>query len=88
MLPAQLPSSIEFFHGYVKYAVCVVLEIPNRFNKKFKQPFTVSSVLNLNDDLALRVSISFFLQEWQNNNLFKITEATSYSISIVKKDFE
>uniref|UniRef100_A0A1B0EUE3 Putative arrestin domain-containing protein 3 n=1 Tax=Lutzomyia longipalpis TaxID=7200 RepID=A0A1B0EUE3_LUTLO len=52
-LPMWLPSSFEGTHGYIRYAVDVVLERPWKFDKTFKKPFPVCRTLDLNRDLSL-----------------------------------
>ncbi|XP_059611821.1 arrestin domain-containing protein 2-like [Phlebotomus argentipes] len=54
-LPMWLPSSFEGTHGYIRYAVDVVLERPWKFDKTFKKPFAVSRTLDLSRDPSLKL---------------------------------
>ncbi|XP_055703039.1 arrestin domain-containing protein 2-like [Phlebotomus papatasi] len=54
-LPMWLPSSFEGTHGYIRYAVDVVLERPWKFDTTFKKPFPVCRTLDLNRDISLKL---------------------------------
>ncbi|GAB0088639.1 hypothetical protein DMENIID0001_031010 [Sergentomyia squamirostris] len=54
-LPMWLPSSFEGTHGYIRYAVDVVLERPFKFDQTFKKPFAVFRTVDLNRDISLKL---------------------------------
>lgn len=53
ILPGWLPSSFEGTHGYIRYAVEVILERPWKFDCTFKKPFSVCRSLDLSRDESL-----------------------------------
>lgn len=55
MLPVWLPSSFEGTHGYIRYAVDIILERPWKFDCTFKKPFSVCRMLDLNRDASLQL---------------------------------
>lgn len=55
LLPRHLPTSVEGREGYIRYTICVGLDIPMGFDKTFEVPFTVIRAINLNAIPTLRV---------------------------------
>lgn len=47
-LPDRLPYSMSAIHGQIEYCVEAVLDIPWRFDKECKMPFTVARIDDLN----------------------------------------
>ncbi|KAK0043382.1 arrestin domain-containing protein 3 [Biomphalaria pfeifferi] len=47
-LPHGLPSSLEAYYGHVRYTVSSNIDKPWKFDHKTKRPFTVISILDLN----------------------------------------
>ncbi len=62
-LPPLLPGSIIGTHGSIEYRVEAVLDIPWRFDKEFKVPFTVARIDNLNDYPELLLPVR--REEWK-----------------------
>lgn len=55
-LPLTIPSSIFGEYGYVRYDVCVALDMPWQPDTKFKSPFTVIQPVDLNQFPILKVN--------------------------------
>lgn len=54
-LPFLLPESFEASHGFIRYEVEVILEIPWKVDKKFKRQFTVVRHDDLNHNPQLKL---------------------------------
>lgn len=48
-LPLKLPEALEGKHGHIRYNVEAILDVPWRFDKKFKIPFTIERSDDLNE---------------------------------------
>lgn len=55
-LPHLLPASLESAHGSIRYHIEAVLDVPWRFDKKFKLAFTVVRHDDLNLQPELRIA--------------------------------
>lgn len=58
-LSPLLPASIKASHGYIRYSVDVLLEIPWNINKEFKQTFSVVRRDDLNFQPELMIPVKF-----------------------------
>lgn len=56
-LPYQLPSTLTGEHGCIKYQAKVKVVVPWGLNKVTKRSFDIMSMINLNNDSSLKVSI-------------------------------
>lgn len=54
-LPDSLPASIATSHGYIRYYIEAVLDLPPRFDKKFKLQFNVARRGDLADHPELKL---------------------------------
>lgn len=56
-LPPLIPATLAGVHGSIEYKVEAILDIPWRFDKEVKVPFTVMRHDNLNDFPELRIPL-------------------------------
>lgn len=56
-LPYHLPESLETAHGYIRYTVEVLFDVPWKLDKKFKLPFRVRRRDDLNSEPQLKIPI-------------------------------
>lgn len=56
-LPLQLPSTFKEEYGEVQYKALVTIVVPWSLNKRTEVDFEIKSLLNLNDEPSLAVSI-------------------------------
>lgn len=78
-VPVDLPSSFDSEFGYIRYRVCIALEIPGQQNEQFEKTLTVIKKVDLNDRINIATHVIV-----QNSfrvvylfvfvNFFKITE--------------